>query len=439
MNASNYKITNVTDRGVYAGPYGWGGVITKPESKAVVATFVAPGGGGGGNASVTGSRVNNHGGSSGGASSTSADPGVVHQLPWLANVSYSSYGYPGGRSSYFNVPGGGGGASFPGRSGTVDSRINEGGLGIEWPYGSQTYYGSGGNSKLQDTSFTNYSLSVVHGAGRGGDGGSAGANGTVIVRYVTAGPYTPPVQFVRTENLMATGGNVSIVNGYKQHTFYTSGVFSICNLPDNAYIDIIAVGGGAGGSASKTSNPNPGGGGGRVSYQRVELNSTSIYNYAVAVGSGGGGGSTTTYGSISYSSGGAGSPSSITLPSYTTVLAKILAAGGATTGNAQPGTLITTGLFSDNTAYYGGSGSDGGGPSYPGGIGGGGSGNGGSGQRGTGGGGGGGVFGNYNYSVVYSPNGYGGYFSYYTYTGGNSTGGDGGSGIVIIRYPYTPI
>ena len=439
INASTYKITNVTDKGVYAGPYGWGGAITKPESKAVAVTLVAPGGGGGGNVRVSGNRPNNHGGSSGGAGDNSGDPGIVYQLPWLANVSYSTYGYPGGRSSTYNGPGGGGGAAFPGRSDSAESRINEGGLGIEWPYGSQTYYGSGGNGELIDATFTNYSLPVIHSAGRGGDSGSTGTDGSVIVRYVTAGPYTPPVQFVRTEKLVATGGNVSISNGYKQHIFYSSGVFSICNLPDNAYIDILAVGGGRGGNASKGASVNSGGNGGEVYYQRLDLNSTSIYNYAVAVGAGGNGGMTTTNSGSYYSDGVAGSPSSITLPSYATVLAKIAAPGATSSGNAQPGSTVISGLFSDNTAYYGGGGANGGGPSYAGGIGGGGSGNGGFGIPRTGGGGGGGVYGNYQNVPIYGNYGYGNYgIIRYEWQGGNSTGGGGGSGLVIIRYPYTP-
>jgi hypothetical protein len=314
--------------------------------------------------------------------------------------------------------------------------IGEGGLGIEWPYGSQTYYGSGGNGT------PNYSSPVEHGAGRGGDSRNVGTAGAVVVRYVTAGPYTPPAQFVRTENLVATGGNITIANGYKEHRFTTSGVFSICNLPDNAYIDILAVGGGRGGNASKSASVNSGGRGGEQSYQRLDLNSTSIYNYAVAVGAGGLGGSTTTNGGSYYSDGGAGGTSSITLPSYTTVATKISAAGGPGYGNATPGSLTTSGLFSDNTAYYGGGGADGGsGTSYDGGIGGGGYSNGGYGVSGTGGGGGGGVWGNYRQEPIY------GYYSNYPprygivgyeWRGGNSTGGNGGSGLVIIRYPYTP-
>ena len=438
INAGTYRITNVSDKGVYAGPYGWGGVTTKPESKAVAVTMVAPGGGGGGNIKVVGYRVNNHGGSSGGAGRLPSEPGIVHQLPWLANLSYSSYGYPGGRSSagdeIINDGAGGGGAAFPGRSNSPYSQISEGGLGIEWPYGSQTYYGSGGNGKPRDPSFANYSSPVVHGAGQGGHGGSAGDNGAVIVRYVTAGPYTPPEQFVRTENLVATGGNITIANGYKEHRFFTSGVFSICNLPDNAYIDILAVGGGRGGNASKTSTVNSGGRGGEQFYQRLDLNSTSIYNYAVAVGAGGQGGATTTN-SGSYGNGAAGNPSSITLPSYTIVATKISAAGGPGYGNALPGSLTTSGLFSDNTEYYGGGGANGGGPTYAGGIGGGGHSNGGYGVSGTGGGGGGGEFGNYYFiPSYYTSYGYvGGY-----YVNGYSTGGNGGSGLVIIRYPYNP-
>lgn len=435
VNATTYKITNVVDRGVYAGPYGWGGVVTRPETTARAVTFVAPGGGGGANAVSGGTRVNLNGGSSGGATKINSRPGVVYQFPWLSNVAYASYGYPGGLSGADTSTGaGGGGAGFPARPVNETSQIGEGGLGIEWPYGAQIYYGSGGNGKMRDTNFTNYTLPVEHGAGRGGDAGNPGTNGAVVVRYVVPGPYTPPEQFVRTENLVATGGRIRIANGYKEHTFYTSGVFSICNLPDNVYVDILAVGGGVGGSASQSGSVNSGGGGGQLSYQRLNLNSNSIYNYPVTVGAGGGGGTTTTNGP-SYSGGLTGSPSSVTLPSYKTVLTQISAAGGNFYGNAQPGSLITSGLFSDNTTYYGGTGASGGGPTYAGGIGGGGQGNGGNGVSNTGGGGGGGVFGNYYYQPrYYTSYGYvGGY-----YVNGNSRGGDGGTGIVIIRYPYTP-
>jgi hypothetical protein len=465
VNAATYKITNVTDRGVYAGPYGWGGVATKPESKAIAVTYVAPGGGGGGNSIASGTFINQDGGSSGGSARNNSisDPGMVQQYSWLANPSYSSYGYPGGYC-YDDLPaggGGGGGAAFPGQPVTSDSRISEGGLGIEWPYGSQTYYSSGGNGKLRDTSFVNYSSPVAHGAGRGGSSASNGSAGTVIVRYVTAGPYTPPVQFVRTENLVATGGNITIANGYKQHTFYTSGVFSICNLPDDVYIDIITVGGGGGGTGSNLGNYNPPGLGGDVKYQQLMLNSNSIYNYPVVIGAGGNRGFTNQYnGSSQNSYGSAGGISSLNLPSYDTSIKRIFSTGGGnggsidssgvTANSAVSGTLITSGLFSDNTSYYGGGGGWGlpANSAAPGGIGGGGAGgwgsrNGPSGQPGTngtgGGGGGGGIGGGYQYIDRYNYDYRYGYTPVYAYAGGISYSGNGGSGLVIIRYLYNPI
>lgn len=440
INASTYKITNVTDKGVYAGPYGWGGLATKPDVRSVALTYVAPGGGGGGNTQSYSSRVNTNGGSSGGGGEGGGGrPGLVYQNIWLSNISVASYGNPGGYYKNSSAGGaGGGGAGFPGI--TVDSSvsgISEGGLGIEWPYGSQVYYGSGGNGKKLATNFTYYGDSVAHGAGRGGNAESSGSNGLVIVRYVTPGPYTPPAPIVRTENLVAIGGVVTITNGYKQHVFSTSGTFSIRNIPDNMYLDIITVGGGRGGNASKGASVNSGGSGGQVSYQRLELNPTSIYNYAVTVGAGGQGGSTSTNSSY-YSDGVPGSPSSIILPSYTTVLAKISAEGATGSGNAQPGSLVTSGLFSDNTNYYGGGGANGASGTFVGGIGGGGNSNGGYGTPGTGGGGGGGAFGNYeNYYIGNS--GFPYYNAQYSWRGGFSYGGYGGSGIVIIRYPYNPI
>ena len=151
------------------------------------------------------------------------------------------------------------------------------------------------------------------------------------------------------------------INAYRQHVFTQSAVFTIAHTPAGGYIDVLLVGGGSAGSrpmvnvmfAGRTA---PGGSGGQVVYKRIYINSPR--HYSVTIGQGGVGVDSLDVGNV-------GSPT-ILGDSSTVFLAK--ADGGVpsssqTTYNlpiealdSTQGTLITDGLFYDNTIYYGGNG-----------------------------------------------------------------------------------
>ena len=139
---------------------------------------------------------------------------------------------------------GGGGAGTPALSLT----LGVGGVGIEWPWGSNVYYGSGGSAAnaLDISSMAPGNI----GKGAGGNVAVDGNDGIVQVRYVVPGVYTDPMP-LPTKNIIAFGGIVTATATYKQHFFTSSGVFQILSLPQNFdfYLDVIIIGGGGGGSS----------------------------------------------------------------------------------------------------------------------------------------------------------------------------------------------
>ena len=56
------------------------------------------------------------------------------------------------------------------------------------------------------------------------------------------------LQYIGT--VVATGGTVSVLGGYKYHLFTTSGVFTASEVPSTATFDVIVVGGGGAGGGS---------------------------------------------------------------------------------------------------------------------------------------------------------------------------------------------
>jgi len=212
---------------------------------------------------------------------------------------------------------------------------------------------------------------------------------------------------------------------YKQHIFKLDGTFTIAHAPPGAYFDALLVGGGSAGyfqgayngSGDKNRVFHYGGIGGQVVYKRVYV--VTPRSYSIKVGTAG-----TNYfgGAFDTNPGDPGSPSEI----EGIVVARggpvtsghfILPAGTVPTVpiDGDAGTLITDGLFADNTTYYGGDGGNKGGGQYGlGGVGGGGNASPQQGQSGGENTGGGGGAGHYEYGA---------------------RPGNGGSGVVIIRYP----
>ena len=140
---------------------------------------------------------------------------------------------------------------------------------------------------------------------------------------------------------------------YRQHVFTQDDIFTIAHTPPNGYFDVILVGGGAAGTNADSyiSSMVPGGAGGQVVYKRVYVNSPR--NYVITIGQGG--------------------KPAVPMSSYNGIATTMSDIGTALGGVYQSkypvppasqiesldstlGTLITNGLFSDNTTYYGGNG-----------------------------------------------------------------------------------
>lgn len=102
----------------------------------------------------------------------------------------------------------------------------------------------------------------------------------------------------------ATGGTVTTGNGWKVHTFTSSGNFVVGN--EDGQVEILVVGGGGSGGDGNINNV-AGGGGGAVVYQR-QYSCTKNTTISVTVGAGGsnGNGGTSSFGAVTASGGSKG-------------------------------------------------------------------------------------------------------------------------------------
>lgn len=66
----------------------------------------------------------------------------------------------------------------------------------------------------------------------------------------------------KSKNTAATGGTITTTGGFRYHTFKTSGTFSVTKVGTNTAVEILLVGGGGGGAGKR----GAGGGGGGVKY-----------------------------------------------------------------------------------------------------------------------------------------------------------------------------
>ncbi len=80
----------------------------------------------------------------------------------------------------------------------------------------------------------------------------------------------------------ATGGTITEVNGYRIHTFTSSGTFTVTG---SGNVEVLVVAGGGSGGNHNTTNANGGGGGGGVIYNASYA--VTAGNYSVTVGNGG--------------------------------------------------------------------------------------------------------------------------------------------------------
>ncbi|MEI7653434.1 MAG: LamG domain-containing protein [bacterium] len=281
-----------------------------------------------------------------------------------------------------------------------------------------------------------------------------------------AGATCSGTQGLASSGVIATGGSITDLGGYRIHTFTSSGTFTVTQGGLVEYL-IVAGGGGAGNSVGG------GGGGGGLrggTFTRIAANSYSIavgsggaggagggsqqpgtnggnssFNSIIAIGGGGGAGNSSGAPQIG-GSGGGGAQSNITGADGTSgqgskggnqtqqSLAYGTGGGGGAGGVGGNGTSNTAGNggvglssgISGSTIFYAGGGAGGG---YS---------TGGAYTAGTGGNGGGGNGGNstVNSAGGNGTNGLGGGGGSGNYQSSYSAGGNGGSGIVIVRYPF---
>lgn len=93
--------------------------------------------------------------------------------------------------------------------------------------------------------------------------------------------------------IIATGGTVSELDGFKYHAFTSSGNFVMTANPNNDFLDLLVV---AGGGSGGYGNGGGGGAGGYLSYSEQPLD---IGSHLITVGAGGVGSSSPTNGSDS--------------------------------------------------------------------------------------------------------------------------------------------
>jgi len=147
--------------------------------------------------------------------------------------------------------------------------------------------------------------------------------------------------------MSATGGNVTILPGYKLHTYNTSGTFNVTSIgTTSGNIEYLVVAGGGAGGQNKTIIGWPGGGGGGGGYRTNVPGSTS--------------------------GGGAGREANLAVASSTTYTVTVGAGATAITGGVSPQgspseITLSGGSFSNVISTGGGSGQNwvGPGPSLP--------------------------------------------------------------------------
>ena len=274
---------------------------------------------------------------------------------------------------------------------------------------------------------------------------------------------SPVITIVDIPYMEATGGNVSILNGYKTHVFTNSNTFTIntlsSNPPRNSFEYMVVAGGG--GAAGSLGGFWSGGGGGAGGFARGNITITSANVYTVVIGAGGSGGGPS---SPPFYNNYPGTPGTASMLANASANANVTVSGGGTfnapggsgggnstgipgqgfPGGSGPGDGAGGGAGAAGILKAGGAGRNFDTPTYFGDPGPGpgryfaGGGAGSYGTAGLGGGGrapapapanGAGFAGNVN-----TGGGGGGTGAADTFQGG--IGGAGGSGIVVIRYPY---
>lgn len=167
-----------------------------------------------------------------------------------------------------------------------------------------------------------------------GASGTPRISRTEIFRFYTVDGGTVWYGEVISQSAIASGGTVSVINGYQVHRFTSSGSFTV-NLPITA--DILVVGGGGGGGGQQA------GGGGAGEYKYETGQSLGVGSYAIEIGAGGAGAAGTA------TNGGPGLPSTFVV----TTISSLGGGYGGTAGNDGGGGA--SGGGGGSGAYAGGS------------------------------------------------------------------------------------
>ena len=86
-------------------------------------------------------------------------------------------------------------------------------------------------------------------------------------------------------DVIATGGEITYVDGYIVHAFTSSATFQITQADPNKEIEVFLVGGGGAGAQATTNGGGGGGGGGGVLIDSIKLSNN--FTYSIQVGAGG--------------------------------------------------------------------------------------------------------------------------------------------------------
>lgn len=109
-----------------------------------------------------------------------------------------------------------------------------------------------------------------------------------------------------SSGVIATGGTITNVGGYRIHTFTSGGTFTVTQ---GGYVEYLVVAGGGGGGGPAESNYGYGGGGGGAGGYQYSTGSVTAQAYTITVGGGGSGGGVTTNGTAGSNSSALGTTS----------------------------------------------------------------------------------------------------------------------------------
>lgn len=160
------------------------------------------------------------------------------------------------------------------------------------PDGTTNFNGSISNLKLYDVALTEREINTLYTMGRCNEGHhiTEFSKGRVNFEPDTLTISQIPIQ----PKMWADGGTITEADGFRIHTFFSSGTF---HLYTGGYVEYLLIGGGGGGGGA---HGGGGGAGGYLEHCRLLGKGT----YAIIVGSSGAGG-------VDYANGGSGSSSTI--------------------------------------------------------------------------------------------------------------------------------